>query len=556
MDQKKRVLIVGGVAGGASAAARARRISEDAEIIMFERGGQISSATCGFPYYISGVIPGREALLVQTPERMAKRFNMEIRTQTEVVRINRERKEVLTRNLRTGGEKVEAYDALILSPGAEPIKPDIPGIDHHLVFTLRSAADTDRIKNFVDEVKPSKAVIIGGGYIGLEMAEALVGRRVKVTVIELADQVISSIDPEMAAFVHQHLVSKGIDLRLKTSLKKISETAQGPELELGTGESIACDLMILAVGVKPEVKLAKEAGLRIGVTGGIVVDQYLQTSDPYIYAVGDAVEVTQLVGNFQTLIPLAGPANRQGRIAATNIFREKNLSYKKTQGTAICKVFDLAAGATGLNEKNLKKLGLTYEKVYLHPAGHAAYYPGASPLRLKLLFDPKTGKIFGAQAIGKEGVDKRIDALAIAIRAGLTVFDLEDLELCYAPPYGSAKDPVNFAGFVAANILRGEIEVCHTEDVMNLKPDQFLLDVRTGFEFKAGAIPGSVNIPIDDLRNRLQEIPKDKEILVYCATGVRSYLACRILSQKGFRCKNLSGGYTTYLAATGALPET
>jgi len=549
----KRIIIVGGVAGGASAAARARRMSEDAEIIMFERGDAISAATCGFPYYISGVIPEREHLFVQTPERMANRFKIDIRTGTEVIRINRERKEVVARDLSTGEEKVERYDVLILSPGAEPIRPDIPGINSSLVMSLRSVADTDRIRTFIDAKNPERAVILGGGYIGLEMAEALVERGVKVSLIELANQVMSPLDPEMAYYIHEHLRNKGVDLKLKNSVKKISETGDGLLLQLNTDETIACDLMLLGIGVKPEVKLAKEAGLKLGITGGILVDEFMRTSDPDIYAVGDAIEVTHLVGGFPALIPLAGPANRQARIAATNIFREQKLRYKNTQGTAICKVFELSSGVTGLNEKSLKRLGMAYEKIYLHPGSHASYYPGAIPLRVKLLFEPRSGKILGAQIVGTEGVDKRIDVLSVCIRAGMNVFELEDLELSYAPPYNSAKDPVNMAGFIASNILRGEVEVCHTEDVMNLRQEQFLLDVRTRSEFQMGAISGALNIPIDELRMRIQDVPKDKEILVYCATGLRSYLACLILKQKGYRCKNLSGGYTTYLSVRESL---
>lgn len=553
MEKRKRILIIGGVAGGASCAARARRMSEDSEIILFERGEEISVANCGFPYYIGGTIPERKSLAVQTPQRMEKRFNIKVQNSTEVVKIIRERKEVLTRNLKTGEERTEPYDVLVLSPGAEPILPDIPGIKSELVFTIRSTSDTDRLKNFLQNRKPERAVVIGGGYIGLEMTEALVNQNLKVTLVELANQVMSTIDPEMAYFLHEHLVAKGVDLRLKNSVREIKEIDKGLLLKLNSGESIETDLVVLGIGVRPEVKLAKEAGLKLGQTGGIMVDQYMRTSDPDIFAVGDAIEVSHFVGDFQTLIPLAGPANRQGRIAGTNIFRNQFLSYKKTQGTAICKVFDLSAACTGLNEKTLKKLGISFEKIYLHPESHADFFPGASLIRLKLLFDPKNGKILGAQAVGKEGVDKRIDVLAVALRANLTVFDLEDLELCYAPMYNSAKDPVNFAGFVASNVIRGDVAQCHAEDVLNIQPNQFLLDVRSRFEFSQGAIPGAVHIRINDLRNQLDKIPQDKEILVYCDTGVRSYLASRILSQRGFRCRNLSGGYVTYLAVKNVL---
>ena len=518
MSSRKRIVIIGGVAGGASAAARARRLSEAAEIILIERGEYVSFANCGLPYHIGGVIRERERLLVQTPEALRRRFGIDVRTRTEAIRIDRERKEVLLRDLRDGSEQALAYDELILSPGAEPIRPPLPGAGSARVRTLRNIADMDAIKHIIDEEKPLHAVVIGGGYIGLEMAEAVRERGVGVSLIELSPQVMGPADPEMATLLHQQLVLHGVDLRLETSVTSLREEGTTLYVKLNTGEEIACALAIMAIGVKPEVKLAREAGLTIGERGGILIDDHMRTSDPHIYAVGDAVQVQDLVGGFETLIPLAGPANRQGRIAADNALGRDSV-YRKTQGTAICKVFDLAIGMTGMSEKTLKRVGRCYEKVYVHPASHAGYYPGASPLSLKLLFDPQDGKVLGAQAVGADGVDKRIDVIAVAIRAGLTVFDLEEMELSYAPPYGSAKDPINYAGFVAANALRGDVRLAHAEDTINLEENEILLDTRTPAEVAAGTIPGSLNIPLDDLRQRMGELPREKEILAFCQVG-------------------------------------
>ncbi|MBU9888981.1 MAG: DsrE/DsrF/DrsH-like family protein [Candidatus Omnitrophica bacterium] len=545
-----RILIVGGVAGGASAAARARRLSEEAEIVLFERGEHISFANCGLPYYIGGKIADRDRLIVQSPETMRKNFRIDVRTGTEVLKIDRSQKIILTRELSTGTERKEPYDFLILSPGAEPIRPPLPGIDSKKVLTLRNLTDMDAIKNLVDRGRPERAVVVGGGYIGLEMAEALREKQIPVTLVELTGQVMGPVDPEMAAPLHQELSLHGVDLRLGTSVKSFGEEADRLRVDLSTGESIACGLAILAVGVKPEIKLAREAGLQVGTRGGIWVDNGMRTSDPSIFAVGDAVEVKDLVTDEASLIPLAGPANRQGRIAADNVFG-RNSTYKKTQGTAICKVFGLTVGMTGSSEKTLKRLKIPYEKIYIHAASHASYYPGASPINLKLLFDPQNGKILGAQAVGMEGVDKRIDVIATALRAELTVYDLEDMELSYAPPYGSAKDPVNYAGFVAANVLRKDVAVCQAEDVARPKKDQQVLDIRTPEEVVTGMIPGAIHIPLDTLRDRLGELSKDKEYLPYCKVGLRGYLACRILSQNGYRCKNLTGGYETYQASMG-----
>jgi len=552
MSQKKRIVIIGGVAGGASAAARARRLSEDAEIVMFERGEYISFANCGLPYHIGGAIKERDRLLVQTPRAMKKRFGIDVRTNTEVIAVDRAAREVVARG-PDGAETRERYDALILSPGAEPVRLPIPGAQSKRVFTLRSMTDMDAIKKVVDDERPSRALVIGGGYIGLEMAEALIDRGVNVTLVELEKQVFAPIDPEMAAPLHQQLLMQGVDLKLGTSVTSFRDEGGRLTAQLSSGQTVECELAIMSVGVRPEVNLAREAGLKIGARGGIAVDEHMRTSDERIWAVGDAVGVTDFVGGFETLVPLAGPANRQGRIAADNIFDRPSI-YRKTQGTAICKVFDLAVAMTGLSEKVLKRRGMSYDKVYIHPANHAGYYPGATQMSLKLLYDPRDGRILGAQAVGAKGVDKRIDVIAVAIRAGMTVLDLQDLELCYAPPYGSAKDPVNYAGFVASNVFKGDAKLCHTEDVIDPPGNKILLDVRTAGEVEAGTIPGAVNIPIDELRSRLGELPRDKEVLVFCQVGLRGYLACRILSQKGYACRNLSGGYKTYTMVTGVAP--
>jgi NADPH-dependent 2,4-dienoyl-CoA reductase/sulfur reductase-like enzyme/peroxiredoxin family protein/rhodanese-related sulfurtransferase/TusA-related sulfurtransferase len=550
MSQRKRIVIVGGVAGGASAAAKARRVSEDAEIVLFERGDDISFANCGLPYHVGGIIQDRARLLVQSPEAMRQRFAVDVRTQSEVLRIDRAKKVVVVHDKAKDRQYEQPYDALILSPGAEPVRPPIPGADNKRVFTLRNLADMDAIKAVVDAKGDKAAVVVGGGYIGLEMAEVLRHRGLAVSLVELEPQVMGPADPEMAAPLHEHLKLQGVDLNLGASVTAIQDRDGRVEALLSSGRAIPCDLVILAVGVRPEVKLAAEAGLTIGQRKGIVVDDHMRTSDPDIYAVGDAVEVQDFVGGFAAVIPLAGPANRQGRIAAINALGGE-AAYHKTQGTAICKVFDLAIGMTGMSEKALKRAGRAYEKVYVHPASHAGYYPGAMQMSLKLLFDPADGKILGAQCVGADGVDKRIDVLAVAIRAGLTVYDLEEMELSYAPPFGSAKDAVNYAGFAAANVLRKEASICHAADAANPGPKQMLLDVRTLPEVQKGTIPGAKHIPLDELRKRLGELPRDKEILAFCEVGLRGYLACRILKQNGFACRNLSGGYKTYCHAMG-----
>ncbi len=553
MDVNKLV-IIGGVAGGASAAARARRLNESAEIILFERGPDISFANCGLPYHIGGAIGEREKLLVTSPEMMKRRFQIDIRTRTEIIAIDRAKKEVVAKNLESGEEYRETYDALVLSPGAEPIRPPIPGIENPKVLTLRNLQDMDRIiqtleLHTIDRpefASRSNVAVIGGGYIGLEMAEALIERGQKVSLIELAPQVMGPADPEMATPLHEELIRHGVDLRLKTSVTAFADADHELMLELSDGRQVLFDMAILAIGVKPETALAVDAGLELGSTGGIKTDNRMRTSDPSIYAVGDAVEITDYVTGQPALVPLAGPANRQGRIAADNIFGGESV-YRHTQGTAICKVFDLAIGMTGLSEKTARRLDIACEKVYVHPMSHASYYPGAKPLSLKLIFDPTSGKVLGAQAVGSDSVDKRIDVIAVAIRAGLTVFDLEELELSYAPPYGSAKDPVNYAGFVAANALRGDVGLCHVEDLRAPAPHQKVLDVRTAREVSFGTIPGAMNIPVDELRDQLVKLDRDTEWLVTCQVGLRGYLACRILMHNGFKCRNLTGGYKTWL---------
>ncbi|HDZ8880550.1 TPA: FAD-dependent oxidoreductase [Aeromonas dhakensis] len=558
----KRILIVGGVAGGASAAARARRLSEEAEIVMFERGEFVSFANCGLPYHIGGDIPNRDALLLQTPQSFKRRFNVDVRVFHDVIEIDKAGKSLLVRNLLTGEERREAYDVLLLSPGAAPIRPPFPGIDSPGVHTLRNIPDMDRILAALAHDQPHHVTVVGGGFIGLEMMEALHQRKLDVTLLELSDQVMAPVDKEMANMLHARIWEEGIDLRLRTGLSAIesldvlaektaavaTEQRGGLRLTLSDGSRLDTGLLILAIGVKPETLLAAKAGLELGPRGGIKVDAAMRTSDPFIYAVGDAVEETDFVTGESVLIPLAGPANRQGRIAADNMLGRSE-TYKKTQGTAICKLFDLAVASTGLNEKRLLQLGLPFEKAYVHPGSHAGYYPGAHPVSLKLLFAPD-GKIYGAQAIGKDGVDKRIDVLAVAQRAGLTVFDLQDLELTYAPPFGSAKDVINMAGFVASNHLKGDTLLCHAAEVEARHPHQQVLDVRNGSELdKLGRIPGAMHIPLDELRSRLHELPKDKELLISCQVGLRGHVACRLLSQHGFKVKNLSGGFKTWQMA-------
>ncbi|ABV38331.1 NADH dehydrogenase [Shewanella sediminis HAW-EB3] len=543
-----KLLIIGGVAGGASAAARARRLNEEAEIIMFERGEFVSFANCGLPYHISGEIADRKSLILQTPQSFKSRFNVDVRVRQEVTAIDRAAKTVTVKNHVTGEQYLESYDALVLSPGAAPVVPPIPGLDTPLTFSLRNIPDMDRILTLLKERKPVHATVVGGGFIGLEMMEALNELNIDVTLLEMSPQVMAPVDIEMANMLHKEIVDKGIDLRLNCGLSSVEQVGSGLELFLSNGESLNTGILISAVGVKPETTLAVNAGLAIGELGGIVVDEQMRTSDASIYAVGDAVEEFDFLTGEKALIPLAGPANRQGRIVANNIFGA-NDSYNRTQGTAICRVFDLAVASTGLNEKRLERSGIPYEKIYVHGASHASYFPGAHPVSLKLLFSTDDGTILGAQAIGRDGIDKRIDVMAVAIRAELTVYDMQDMELTYAPPFGSAKDVLNQAGFVASNSLKGETRLCHTADIDALSDQQILLDVRNPGELmKSGAVEGAVNIPVDQLRQRLEELPRDKEILIICQVGLRGHVAYRMLANHGFMAKNLTGGYKTYQA--------
>lgn len=545
-----KVIIVGGVAGGATTAARLRRINEQAEIIIFEKGEYISYANCGLPYYISDVIPEKDELLLQTPESMWRRFRIDVRVNSEVIKIRPDAKEVEVLNRQKGETYIESYDKLVLAPGADPVRPNLKGINSKRIFTLRNIPDTFEIKEFVERQKPKRAVVVGAGFIGLEMAENLHLKGVKVTIVDVADHVIAPLDYEMAAIVHQHLKIKGVEFYLQDMVQSFTEHQGFIFVQLGSGRRIKADMVLLSIGIRPETNIVAEAGLQMGPHGGIWVDDYLRTSNPDIYAVGDAIEVNDFVTGVQTLVPLAGPANKQGRIAANNICGS-NEKYSGTQGTAIVKVFDLTVAITGNNEKGLKRKAIPYEKSFTHSPSHAGYYPGAIPMAIKLLFFKPDGKILGAQAIGYEGTDKRIDVIATAIRAGMTVGDLEKLELAYAPMYSSAKDPVNIAGFTAANILKGDHPVFHWDEVAALDLQQTLIvDVRTEDEFNQGTIPGSVNIPIDTLRERLAEVPQDKKIVIFCQIGLRGYIAARILMQHGYtKVKNLSGGIQTYQLA-------
>lgn len=548
----KKVLIVGGVAGGASTAARLRRVDEKAEIIMFEKGQYISFANCGLPYYIGGTIRERKSLLVQTAQAMKARFNIDVRELSEVTRIDREKKVVEVTDLRDGRTYEESYDMLVLSPGAAPVKPPIPGIESPNIYTLRDIPDTDSIKGFLDEKRPKSAVVVGGGFIGLEMAENLHAAGLKVDIAEALDQVMAPLDYEMAAIIHNHIRSKGCGLHLKDGVKAFEREGSKTAVVLQSGKRIPADMVILSIGVKPNNAMAKEAGLEIGVTGGIKVNEYLQTSDPNIYALGDAIEVMDYVSGNPVLIPLAGPANKQGRIVANNIAGRKE-TYKGTQGTAIAKVFDLTAASTGVNEKVLRKLGKEPGKDYIttttHSASHAGYYPGGSTMAIKTIYTTE-GRVLGAQIVGFDGVDKRIDYIAIAVRHRMTVHDMQEFELAYAPPFSSAKDPVNMAGYVGSNVLNGDVKVAYWNEAMNADMSKsFLLDVREPAEYEQGHIPNAVNIPLGQIRSRLNEIPKDKEIIVNCQVGLRSYIGVRMLMQNGFdRVRNLSGGYKTYSA--------
>ena len=544
-----KIAIVGGVAGGASAAARARRLSEAAEIIVFERGPDPSFANCGLPYYIGGTIADRDKLLVAPKQMLIDRHRLDVRTRQSVEAIDRQRKRLTIKNLTDGTTYEESYDKLILSPGVSPLRPPIPGIELPGIYTLRDLRDADRLREVAANAK--RAVIVGGGFIGLEMAENLVHRRVKTAVVELADQVLPPWDREMTTPIAKHLVANGVELLLGDSAAEFVAAGAGLVVKLKSGRELAADFVVLSVGVRPENSLAVAAGLEVGPRGGIRVNEHMQTSDPDVYAVGDAVEVREFVTGDPIQIPLAGPANRQGRIAADHIFG-RDSAYRGTQGTAVVGVFGMTAAMTGLSEKVLQRTGRKYEKIYLHPTDHAGYYPGAERMSLKLLFDPADGKVLGAQAVGCSGVDKRIDVLAMAIQAEMTVFDLEEAELAYAPQFGSAKDPINMAGFIAAGVVRGDTPVVHAAQLPEaMKAGSRLLDVRSTEEFERGHIHGAVNVPIDELRDRLGELDRTKPIIAYCQVGQRGYLATRILMQAGYDAANLSGGYTTYCQTKG-----
>ncbi len=549
-------LIIGGVAGGATVAARLRRMDEKANIILFERGKYVSYANCGLPYYIGDTINNREKLFVQTAKGFTDRFRIDIRTEQEVTAIRPDKKEVEIKNLSTGETYTETYDKLVLSPGAEPLRPSIEGIGSKKIFTLRNVPDTDTIKNYVNTENPKRAIVVGGGFIGLEMAENLYDLGIQVDVVEMANQVMAPLDFSMAAIVHRQLTDKGVGLHLEDGVSRFEEKDGGVTVHLRSGKQIATDMVLLSIGVRPETKLAKDAGLAIGERGGIAVNDYMQTSDADIYALGDAVEVRHLVTGQPALIPLAGPANKQGRIVADNIVFGNKKKYPGSIGTSIAKVFDLTVAAAGANAKLLQQNNIPYISSYTHGASHAGYYPGAVPLSIKILFAPENGKLLGAQIVGFNGVDKRIEMLAQVIQRGGTVHDLAELEHAYAPPYSSAKDPVNMAGFVAENILNKKSRIIQWRELAELPADTIRIDVRTHDEYKLGTIPGFINIPVDELREHLDELPKEKPIVVTCAVGLRGYLAYRILVQNGFKhVRNLSGGYKTWSVATAPIKE-
>lgn len=547
-----KYIVIGGVAGGATVAARLRRMDEQAEIILLERGAYVSYANCGLPYYIGGEISERDHLFVQTVKGFQDRFAIDIRVRQEAVEILRDQKAVRIKNLETGVEYTESYDKLVLSPGAAPIRPNLEGINLPNIFTLRNVPDTDAIKNYITANRPRRAVVVGGGFIGLEMAENLHRQGLEVHVVEMGRQVMAPIDYSMASIVHHHMVEQGIHLHLERGVTRFASSASGAlEVVLSDEQKIETDMVILSIGVRPETTLAKDSGLAIGALGGISVNEYMQTSDPDIYALGDAVEVVHGVTGKSALIPLAGPANKQGRIVADNIVYGNVSVYSGTIGTSIAQVFDLTVAAAGANSKLLDREKIPYLSSFTHSQSHAGYYPGAVSMSVKIIFSPENGRLLGAQIVGFDGVDKRIEMLAQVIQNQGTVADLMELEHAYAPPYSSAKDPVNMAGFVADNILKKRVETILWSDVASLPADAVKIDVRTPAEYELGTIPGFVNIPVDELRGRLAELPKDRLIVVTCAIGLRGYLAYRILKQHGFtHVKNLSGGYKTWSAAT------
>jgi NADPH-dependent 2,4-dienoyl-CoA reductase/sulfur reductase-like enzyme/rhodanese-related sulfurtransferase len=549
-----KYIIVGAVAGGASTAARLRRLDEKAEIVIFEKGAYISYANCGLPYYIGDVIQDRNKLFVQTASNFNLRFHIDVRVMTEVIAINPSQKTITARNQQTGEIYEESYDKLVLSPGAEPVRPPLPGIGLEGIFTLRNVTDTDYIKNYVQQFPSGKAVVIGAGFIGLEMAENLQHSGLDVSVIEMGNQVLAPIDFPLAALVQQHIRSKGVDLRLNTSVTGFRKEGSGLKVLLNNGEEIYTDVVILSIGVRPDTRLALNAGLQLGPAKGILVNEYLQTSDPDIYAVGDAIEFINPITGFSSNTYLAGPANKQGRICANNLVHGNMQQYHGSINTAIVKVFDMTVATAGVPAKQLKNNNIEYITSTTHSGSHAGYYPGATQMSIQLAFAPKTGRLLSAQVAGYKGVDKRMDVLASVIQRGGSIYELTELEHAYAPPYSSAKDPVNIAGFVAENILQDQMNVVYWNEIKDVTSDAVILDVRTSKEYESGSIEGAINIPVDDLRNRLEELPKDKTIYIYCQVGLRGYLAYRILKQNGFtNTYNLSGGYKLWNACATEL---
>lgn len=537
-----KIVIIGGVAGGASAAARARRLSEEAEIVVFERGAHPSFANCGLPYYVGGEIESRDKLLVAPIRLLRERLRLDVRVRSEVTKIDPTSKTVAVKDLESGQEYTESYDSLIIATGASPFRPPLPGIDNERIVSLRDLNDADRMRELATQ-GATRAVIVGAGFIGIEVAENLVRRGIETTIVELADQILPPWDQEMILPLQRHLVAEGIDLRLGASAAKFESDNDKINVTMNDDSVIAADFVVLCIGVRPDSKLAAEAGIECGPRGGIRVSNQMETNIPDIYAVGDVVETKCAVSGDPIQVPLAGPANRQGRIASDRIF-QRDSKYRGTQGTAVVGMFGQTAAMTGLSEKLLRTKGIAYEKVYLHPTDHAGYFPGAKQMLMKLLFSPDDGKILGAQAAGTSGVDKRIDVIAMAIQAEMTVYDLEEAELCYAPQYGHAKDPVNMAGFIASGVLRGDQPIIHASTLADQSPDSlYILDVRTSVEYSKGHIPNAVNIPIEELRDRIDEVPTGKDIAAYCQVGQRGYLATRLLLQHGYPVRNISGGY-------------
>lgn len=544
----KRVLIVGGVAGGASCAARLRRLDESAEIVVFDRGPHVSFANCGLPYFVGDVITEEKRLLVATSGLFRERFDIQVRTRHDVLSIDRAKRTIRVRDLEAGTERDEPYGALVLSPGAAPIRPEMPGIDLPGIFAVRTIPDSVRIRTWIEERKPVRALVVGGGFIGLEMAENLVHRGLSVAVLEKLPQVMPPVDPEMAEPVREHLVARGVEVLLGDGLARFEPEGERIVAVTESGARHAADLVILSIGVRPETALARGAGLPVGPRGGIVVDAHMRTADPAIWAMGDAIEVHDVVTGQEVVLPLAGPANRQGRLAAESI-AGRSRAFRGVQATAVVGVLGLTVASTGASEKGLRRAGVTaFQKVWLHPGHHAGYYPGATPIHLKLLFSVPDGRVLGAQAVGLEGVDKRIDVIATMIQMGGTVRDLAEAELCYAPQFGAAKDPVNLAGMIATNHLDGDMPLADWEKL----DAGLLVDVREPHEFEAGHLAGAINLPLSQLRGRHEELPRDRDVTVYCQVGQRGYYATRFLRQNGVRASNLSGGFTTWKALRGA----